>query len=529
MIFVRQYFPSRRFSMARAAPSFIPLLPLSSVPDSMGGLVPISPAATMVLDSKFQEAKRNVEEKNDLGYKSKAIACGQIVDAEDEEEVCFGVQHPCIAEIINSQSLKGRVFRTDQFPFATGGNSNIYRGQLIYKTGKVQVAIKFIRVSNDGSGQLQEFIRRLERETMVWSTLNHRNVLPFLGVWDDPVAPYPALIAPFYKSGDLGQYLRKCSTLDKEKMILGVAAGLEYLHRHEIVHGDLKVHNVLIDKRGAPCICDFGISKIMNLQGFTTTSAGTASYMAPELFMVLPDMSSETLDRSSMTTSSDIYSFGLLVLEIVTTKPPKHRPNRPILTATAHNNLRPRRSDYDSDVVSSELWDVLDACWEPDPSLRPAIGDIILRMPLDTSEIRIATQFAKIPALSPAAESLCAIIRDCQRLSQNRHAARQLANRCYRLLLELLEQYTDSESLQSTIEGVTQCLMGIQTNISLKQMDSRIQSIQKQEEVGEAIAGCHFALDICSKQFQLIPHLGVYEDAHYYANIRKDYDQLVGL
>ncbi|KAF7369924.1 TKL/TKL-ccin protein kinase [Mycena sanguinolenta] len=481
------------------------------------------PVATTVLSSKFQEAIRNVVER-DLGHRSKSIACGQVVDTEDGEEVCFG--HPCIAESISSQSLKGRVFRTDQFPFATGGNSNIYRGQLIHKTGKVQIAIKFIRVSNDRSGQFQ-LLQRLKRETRVWSALNHRNLLPFLGVWDEPVAPYPALIAPFYKSGDLGQYLRKCSTLDKEKMILGVAAGLEYLHRHEIVHGDLKVHNVLIDKHGAPCICDFGISKIMNLQGFTTASTGTTPYMAPELFVVLSDMSSETFDRSSMTTSSDIYSFGLLVLEIVTTKPPKHRPNRPILTATAHNNLRPRRSDYDSDVVSSELWDVLDACWEPDPSLRPAIGDIILRMPLDTSDIRIATQFAKIPALLHAAESLCAIIRDCQKLSQNRHAARQLANRCHRLLLELLELYTDSESMQSTIDEVTRCLMSIQTNISLKQMDSRMLSIQKQEEVGDTIAGCHFALEICSKQFQLIPHLGVYEDAHYYSNNRKDHDQVL--
>ncbi|KAF7341927.1 TKL/TKL-ccin protein kinase [Mycena sanguinolenta] len=323
-----------------------------------------------------------------------------VVDAEDGEEVCYG--HPCIAEIVNSQSLKGRVFRIDQFPFATGGNSNIYRGQLIHKAGKVQVAIKFIRVSNDGSGQL---LRRLERETRVWSTLNHRNLLPFLGVWNEPVAPYPALIAPLYKSGDLGQYLRECSAPDKEKMILGVAAGLEYLHRHGIVHGDLKVHNVLVDKYGAPCICDFGISKIITFRGFTTASVGTAPYMAPELFVVLPETSNENLDRSSTTTSSDIYSFGLLVLEIVTNRPPKHRPSQPILTAKVYNDLRPRRSDYDSDVVSSELWDLLDACWEPDPSLRPTIGDLILRMPINTSEIRITAQFAKIPALSPAVQS----------------------------------------------------------------------------------------------------------------------------
>ncbi|KAF7370027.1 TKL/TKL-ccin protein kinase [Mycena sanguinolenta] len=428
-----------------------------------------------------------------------------VVDAEDEEEVCFG--HPCIAEIISSQSLKGRVFRTDQFPFTTGGNSNIYRGQLIHKTGKVQVAIKFIRVSNDGSGQLQELLRRLKRETRVWSTLNHRNLLPFLGVWDEPVAPYPALIAPLYKSGDLGQYLRKCSTVDKEKMILGVAAGLEYLHRHEIVHGDLKVHNVLVDKHGAPCICDFGISKIINFRGFTTASVGTAPYMAPELFVVLPEMNNETLDRSSTSTSSDMYSFALLVLEIVTTNPPKHRPTQPILTAKAHNNLRPRRSDYDSDVVSSELWNLLDACWEPDPSLRPTIGDVILRMPINTSEIRIATQnFLKIGML--------------------------LSN----LQIDVTDFFWSSwnstptpKKMKSIIEGVTRCLMNIHTstNIWAKQIGSRIQSILKQEQIGTAIADCPSALSTCSTTFELIPHLGVYEDAHYRNNNRKDHDEVL--
>ncbi|KAJ7817424.1 kinase-like domain-containing protein, partial [Mycena leptocephala] len=86
----------------------------------------------------------------------------------------------------------------------------------------------------------------------------------------------------------------------------GVAYGLEYLHRHEIVHGDLKVHNVLVDKHGTPCICDFGISKIVNSEGFTTSSVGTIPYMAPELFWGKP---------TSM--SSDVYSLGLLVLEVI--------------------------------------------------------------------------------------------------------------------------------------------------------------------------------------------------------------------
>ncbi|KAJ7918181.1 kinase-like domain-containing protein, partial [Mycena leptocephala] len=340
------------------------------------------------------------------------LGCG-LLDCETISVDMRVIQHPCLAEF-NSQNIKGRLFKTDEYPIATEGNSNIYRGQLHKNGFKVLVAIKLIRVSNDGSGQLEELLRRLQRETQVWSRLKHRNLLPFLGVWEEPIAPWPVLISPFYKSGDLRQYLRDCPTVDKEKMILGVASGLEYLHRHEIVHGDLKVHNVLVDKHGRPCICDFGISRIINCQGFTTSSVGTPPYMAPELFMVLGDIGSATFERRSTTMSSDVYSFALLVLEILTTNPLKDRPTQNILSTKAHGSLRPRRCDYGLDSVSADCWNLLDRCWEPDPDLRPTIRDVILWMPLETSEIRIHSQFINTPVLSSAVESLLAIIQDCQ-------------------------------------------------------------------------------------------------------------------
>jgi serine/threonine protein kinase len=72
--------------------------------------------------------------------------------------------------------------------------------------------------------------------------------------------------------------------------------------------------NVLVDKRGVPHICDFGISKILNRRGFTTSSVGTAPYMAPELFLVIDGPAQE--QSPSTTQSSDVYSFALLVLEV---------------------------------------------------------------------------------------------------------------------------------------------------------------------------------------------------------------------
>ncbi|KAF7365347.1 TKL/TKL-ccin protein kinase [Mycena venus] len=184
-----------------------------------------------------------------------------------------------------------------RIPLLAGGNSNIYRGKLTRTDGrKIRVAIKMIRTSDDGSGQLDDILRRLKREVDVWSRLKHKNVLPFIGLCND-VGPSPALwpflISPFYKFGHIGTYLKKHPSTNRRDLITGVASGLQYLHGHNIIHGDIKVQNVLVDKRGAPSICDFGISKIINRRGFTTLSVGTAPYMAPELLFVVDGLSQE--------------------------------------------------------------------------------------------------------------------------------------------------------------------------------------------------------------------------------------------
>ncbi|KAJ7666117.1 kinase-like domain-containing protein [Mycena polygramma] len=277
---------------------------------------------------------------------------------------------------IDGRDLKCRITQDDQYPFAGGGNSNIYRGNLLRSNGrKIRVAIKMIRMSDDGSGHLEEVLRRLRREVDVWARLKHQNVLPFIGVCDD-LAPWPVLISPFYKLGHVQTYLKKHPSTSRQTLVQGVVSGLQYLHAHDIIHGDLKVQNVLVDKRGVPCICDFGISKIINDQGFTTASVGTAPSMAPELFFVVDGATEEDASPST-TKSSDVYSFALLVLEILTSGPPKGRPARPIITAKILANLLPKQGDYDPDKVTPEIWTVLDRCWAFESQLRPLISEVL--------------------------------------------------------------------------------------------------------------------------------------------------------
>ncbi|KAJ7202564.1 kinase-like domain-containing protein [Mycena pura] len=234
-----------------------------------------------------------------------------------------------------------------------------------------------IRSFDDGSDQVpaEELLHRLKREADIWSKLKHENVLPFIGVCDD-FAPCPVLIAPFCTFGHVGTYLRKNPSADRYELIRGVGSGLQFLHDNDIVHGDLKMQNVLVDKRGVPCICDFGISKILDRRGFSTPSVGTVPYMAPELFIVF-DRSSVDGTLPNTTKASDVYSFALLVLEILTSEPLKKRPRKQVVSSKVLEALRPKRADYDVYKVADEFWMVLDHCWAFDPLLRPTIGEVL--------------------------------------------------------------------------------------------------------------------------------------------------------
>ncbi|KAJ6580532.1 kinase-like domain-containing protein [Mycena vulgaris] len=274
----------------------------------------------------------------------------------------------------HTRNLKDRVKQDDPYPFASGGNSNIYRGKLTRSDGrKIRVAIKMIRVFDDGTGQLEDVTRRLRREVEVWSRLKHKNILPFIGACDD-LAPTPVLISPFYKFGHVATYLRKHPEINRRDLVLGIASGFEFLHASDIIHGDLKVQNVLVNKRGIPCICDFGVSKIINRRGFTMSNFGTAPYMAPELCFVIDGGIRE--ESPSTTKSSDVYSFGLLVLEILISEPPKGRPSKTIVTTKILAELRPKRVDYEVHKVNNETWSVLDRCWSFEPQLRRPISSV---------------------------------------------------------------------------------------------------------------------------------------------------------
>jgi serine/threonine protein kinase len=125
------------------------------------------------------------------------------------------------------------------------------------------------------------------------------------------------------------------------RQVHDVASGLKYLHENDIVHEDLKPvrllrtppltvlisykQNILIDKREVACLCDFGISQIINREGVTTRSTASSTYIAPELLILVHPLTSNPI-YPKPTHKSDVYSFGLLSLEVGTFFPNRRSP-----------------------------------------------------------------------------------------------------------------------------------------------------------------------------------------------------------
>ncbi|OMO79195.1 S-locus glycoprotein [Corchorus capsularis] len=210
--------------------------------------------------------------------------------------------------------LNSILVATDNFSIQNklgqGGFGPVYKGKL---SDKKLVAVK--RLSSSSGQGLEEF----KNEVMLISKLQHRNLVRLYGYCNEKEERI--LIYEFMANKSLDTFLfdpRKKAQLNwarRFSIIQGVARGLLYLHRDSclrVIHRDLKVGNILLDDKMNPKISDFGLARIFQgTQDLANTHkvVGTLGYMSPEY--ALGGIFSE---------KTDVFSFGVLVLEIVNGK-----------------------------------------------------------------------------------------------------------------------------------------------------------------------------------------------------------------
>ncbi|MQM03723.1 hypothetical protein Taro_036504 [Colocasia esculenta] len=205
-----------------------------------------------------------------------------------------------IAAATNSFSDKNRIGK--------GGFGIVYKGML--DDGR-EVAVK--RLSTHSGQGIDEFMT----EVLLIARLQHRNLVRLLGCCIE--GEERMLIYEYMPNGSLDAFIfgdrRSRRLLDWQKrldIILGVARGLLYLHqdsRLRIIHRDLKAGNILLDGAMNPKISDFGTARIFGndqMDENTVRIVGTIGYMSPEYAM-----------DGNFSEKSDVFSFGVLILEII--------------------------------------------------------------------------------------------------------------------------------------------------------------------------------------------------------------------
>ncbi|KAF8710860.1 Guanine nucleotide exchange factor for Ras-like small GTPases, partial [Rhizoctonia solani] len=255
--------------------------------------------------------------------------------------------------------LTGQVTKLSEHPVAEGGTADIYEGHWV---GDEKVMLKAIRHVESGSAT-----RRFRREVDIWRRLEHKNILRFYGICY--IGPRLFAVAPWAEGGSLHMFIRKNVECDRMRLLSEVASGLKYLHtfRPMIVHGDLRAANVVISASEEALLTDFGLSKVvaeeegMDAASTSLENAGSARWMAPELFQV------ETSTSSSGVTSSS---------EVLTGMPPfsKLRLDGQVIAALIQGNLPERPEPRDAmhqRGLSDEMWKLINQCWEWKPTARP--------------------------------------------------------------------------------------------------------------------------------------------------------------
>ncbi|XVF83228.1 hypothetical protein PTKIN_Ptkin16aG0117400 [Pterospermum kingtungense] len=188
-----------------------------------------------------------------------------------------------------------------------GGYGSVYKGKL--RSGHL-VAVKLLGSKTNG----QDFIN----EVATIGRIHHVNVAKLIGFCVE--GPKQALVSDFMPNGSLDRILfakENKITLSWQKkfdIVLGVARGIEYLHRGcdmQILHFDIKPHNILLDENLVPKVSDFGLAKLYSVDDSIvsfTAARGTIGYIAPELVYQ---------NIGGISYKADVYSFGMLLLEIL--------------------------------------------------------------------------------------------------------------------------------------------------------------------------------------------------------------------
>ncbi|ESR52279.1 hypothetical protein CICLE_v10030742mg [Citrus x clementina] len=190
-----------------------------------------------------------------------------------------------------------------------GAFGTVYKGVLASDSKRFVAIKKLDKVEQQGE-------KEFRTEVSVIGQTHHKNLVRLLGFCDE--GDHRLLVYEYMSNGSLASFLFGITRPDwnqRVQIAFGIARGLMYLHEEcstQIIHCDIKPQNILLDDYFTPRISDFGLAKLLlaeQTQAARTGIRGTVGYFAPEWFR-----------KASITVKVDVYSFGVLLLELICCK-----------------------------------------------------------------------------------------------------------------------------------------------------------------------------------------------------------------
>ncbi|XP_044049514.1 interleukin-1 receptor-associated kinase 4 [Siniperca chuatsi] len=231
-----------------------------------------------------------------------------------------------------------------------GGFGTVYKGLVNDKP----VAVKKLNPMDDVS--LDELRVQFSQEIQTLKVLKHENLVDMVGFSCD--GQHPCLVYAFMANGSL---LDRLACLEgspplswQQRCLIaeGVARGLEYLHSNHHIHRDVKSANILLDEKFVAKISDFGLTRASAKRTSTTMMTerivGTRAYMAPEAL------------RGEITPRSDVFSFGVVLLELLSGLPPADENREPQFLMEVRYDI----DDEDEELTLEDFLDKKMGDWE---------------------------------------------------------------------------------------------------------------------------------------------------------------------
>lgn len=207
----------------------------------------------------------------------------------------------------------------------------------------------------------EDFVRRFRQEARVLARLSHPNIVSVFDLVEDENRLWIAM--ELVDGGDLAKLLDargRLPALEALTLALGIAKGIRHAHEQGVIHRDIKAMNVLLTREGLPKVTDFGLARLAESSVHTRdgTVLGSPRYMSPEQAAGRP-----------ADARSDVYSFGILLYELLAGRPPFEGDVQSVIVQQISRPPSPLRELVPD--VPEEIERAILAMLEKDPDARP--------------------------------------------------------------------------------------------------------------------------------------------------------------